>query len=75
MEYISNSPTETEALGEALAARLTAGTVVAFTGDLGAGKTAFTRGLARGLGVPDRVTSHLYHCQRIWGGPSALVPL
>ena len=42
---------------EALAARLTAGTVVAFTGDLGAGKTAFTRGLARGLGVPDRVTS------------------
>ena len=57
MEYISNSPAETEALGEALAARLTAGTVVAFTGDLGAGKTAFTRGLARGLGVPDRVTS------------------
>ena len=49
MEYISNSPAETEALGEALAARLTAGTVVAFTG--------FTRGLARGLGVPDRVTS------------------
>ena len=46
MEYISNSPAETEALGEALAARLTAGTVVAFTGDLGAGKTAFTRGLA-----------------------------
>lgn len=57
MEYISNFPAETEALGEALAARLTAGTVVAFTGDLGAGKTAFTRGLARGLGVPDRVTS------------------
>ena len=52
MEYISNSPAETEALGEALAARLTAGTVVAFTGDLGAGKTAFTRGLARGLGHP-----------------------
>ena len=61
MEYISNSPAETEALGEALAARLTAGTVVAFTGDLGAGKTAFTRGLARGLarglGCRGRVTS------------------
>ena len=68
MEYISNSPTETEALGEALAARLTAGTVVAFTGDLGAGKTAFTRGLARGLGVPDRVTSPTFTIVQIYEG-------
>lgn len=68
MEYISNSPTETEALGEALAARLTAGTVVAFTGDLGAGKTAFTRGLARGLGVPDRVTSPTFTIVNEYGG-------
>jgi len=57
MEVVSNSPAETEALGERLAARLGPGTVVAFTGDLGAGKTAFTRGLARGLGVTERVTS------------------
>ena len=57
MEYISNSPQETEDLGAALATKLTPGAVVAFTGDLGAGKTAFTRGLARGLGVIDRVTS------------------
>ena len=57
MEYISNSPQETEALGERLAARLRPGDVIAYTGDLGAGKTAFTRGLARGLGVIDRVTS------------------
>ena len=65
MEYISNSPAETEALGEALAARLTAGTVVAFTGDLGAGKTAFTRGLAGiGRSRPGH-QPHLYHCQRI----------
>ena len=68
MEYISNSPTETEALGEALAARLTAGTVVAFTGDLGAGMTAFTRGLARGLGVPDRVTSPTFTIVNEYGG-------
>lgn len=55
--YITNSPEETEALGERLAGHLRAGTVVAYTGDLGAGKTAFTRGLARGLGIPERVTS------------------
>ena len=57
MEYLSNSEAETEALGEALAGRLTAGDVIAFSGDLGAGKTAFTRGLARGLGVTERVAS------------------
>ena len=57
MTYITNSPAETEALGERLAARLSPGAVVAYTGDLGAGKTAFTRGLARGLGITDPVTS------------------
>ena len=60
MQYITNSPAETEALGAALAAVLKPGTVLAFTGDLGAGKTAFTRGLARGLGADDRVTSPTY---------------
>lgn len=57
MLYQTNSPAETEALGESLAHQLTAGAVIAYTGDLGAGKTAFTRGLARGLGVQERVTS------------------
>ena len=57
MEYISNSAQETEALGERLAARLRPGDVIAYTGDLGAGKTAFTRGLARGLGITERITS------------------
>ena len=57
MQYVSNSEEETEALGVRLADELKAGAVIAFTGDLGAGKTAFTRGLARGLGVGGRVTS------------------
>ena len=57
MEHVTNSPEETEALGEMLAGRLEPGTVIAFTGDLGAGKTAFVRGLARGLGITERVTS------------------
>ena len=57
MEYRTNSAGETEGLGEKLAHVLEAGAVIAFTGDLGAGKTAFTRGLARGLGVTERVTS------------------
>ena len=57
MEHYSSSVQETEALGRALAQHLTPGTVVAFTGDLGAGKTAFVRGMARGLGIPHRVTS------------------
>ena len=57
MEFITNSPEETEAVGTALGKLLSAGTVIAYRGDLGAGKTAFTRGLARGLGVTERVTS------------------
>ena len=57
MERYSASEQETEALGEALARSLSPGAVVAFTGDLGAGKTAFVRGMARGLGIQGRVTS------------------
>ena len=60
MVFLTNSPTETEAVGAALAQRLTPGAVIAYRGDLGAGKTAFTRGLARGLGITDPVTSPTY---------------
>jgi len=60
MEYITNSPAETEAVGAALARVLKPGTVIAYRGDLGAGKTAFTRGLARGLGVAEAVTRPPY---------------
>ncbi|HXJ81312.1 MAG TPA: tRNA (adenosine(37)-N6)-threonylcarbamoyltransferase complex ATPase subunit type 1 TsaE [Candidatus Methylomirabilis sp.] len=54
---ISLSPDETRAAGERLGARLGAGAVVACIGELGAGKTCFLQGLARGLGVESPVTS------------------
>ena len=60
MIYTTNSPAETEAIGAALGKILNPGTVLAYRGDLGAGKTAFTRGLARGLGCTDIVTSPTY---------------
>ena len=60
MEFLTNSPGETEAIGAALAKVLTPGTILAYRGDLGAGKTAFTRGIARGLGCRDLVTSPTY---------------
>ena len=60
MEYITNSPEETERVGAALGRILPAGTIIAYRGDLGAGKTAFTRGLARGLGYAEPVTSPTY---------------
>ena len=60
MEYITNSPEETEKVGAALGEILNPGTVIAYRGDLGAGKTAFTRGLARGLGYAEPVTSPTY---------------
>ena len=60
MEFITNSPEETEKVGAALGKILMPGTVIAYRGDLGAGKTAFTRGLARGLGYAEPVTSPTY---------------
>ena len=60
MVYMTHSPEETEALGQALGQTLKGGEIIAYTGDLGAGKTAFTRGLARGLGITMQVTSPTY---------------
>ena len=60
MEFITNSPEETEKVGAALGRILNPGAVIAYRGDLGAGKTAFTRGLARGLGSTELVTSPTY---------------
>ncbi len=58
--FVTHSPEETEAVGETLGKTLSPGTVIAYRGGLGAGKTAFTRGLARGLGCRETVTSPTY---------------
>ncbi len=60
MQFITNSPEETELLGRRLAQTLQGGEIIAYLGELGAGKTAFTRGLAQGLGISMRVTSPTY---------------
>ena len=60
MEFLTETPEQTENIGRALARRLRAGDVVACFGGLGAGKTAFTRGVAAGLGVREPVTSPTY---------------
>ena len=72
MEYLSHSSAETEALGQQLAAWLQPGMVIAFRGGLGMGKTAFTRGLARGLGYTGHVTSPTFTIVNEYEGP---VPL
>ena len=60
MQITTHSADETQALGQKLASRLAPGDVIAYFGDLGAGKTAFTRGLAQGLGITDPVTRPTY---------------
>ena len=60
MEFYTASAQETEQLGQRLGQQLKPGAVIAYSGDLGAGKTAFTRGLARGLGIEDPITSPTY---------------
>ena len=60
MEFLTHSPEQTEQIGCALGNILKPGAILAYEGDLGAGKTAFTRGLARGLGATEMVTSPTY---------------
>ena len=68
MEMISHSPAETEALGERWGRAAQHGLVLALSGDLGAGKTQFVKGLARGLGVTARVHSPTFTLVNEYGG-------
>lgn len=71
--YISRSESETEALGSRLAQQCTAGTVVAFFGGLGMGKTAFVRGMARVLSPQAHVSSPTFALVNDYGGNPPLV--
>ena len=66
--FISHSPAETEALGEKFGRAVQHGQVIALSGDLGAGKTQFVRGLARGLEIPGRVHSPTFTLVNEYGG-------
>lgn len=73
MEFYTRSERETEQLGSRLGRQLAPNTIIAYTGELGAGKTAFTRGLARGLGVTERVTSPTYTIVNEYSGRIPLI--
>ena len=71
-EFMTRSREETVALGRQLAGRLAPGTLIAFTGGLGAGKTAFCQGLAEGLGFTDPVSSPTFAIVNYYRGPRPL---
>lgn len=72
-EYISNSPEETFTIGKELAATLKGGEVLALSGDLGAGKTAFVQGLAAGLGVKALVNSPTYTIMKLYRAKKGVI--
>lgn len=69
----TRSPDETDALARRVATVLEAGDVVVLAGDLGAGKTAFARGLGHGLGVPDAIVSPTFTLARVYAGRLRMV--
>ena len=72
MQFVSHNTQETEQFGEEVAKSLRGGDVLAFSGSLGMGKTAFTRGLARGLGCRGRVTSPTFTIVNEYDGKTPL---
>ena len=73
MEIITHSERETEDAGAAFAAKIPDGAVVAMYGELGAGKTAFVRGMARGMGLDCRVSSPTFTIVNEYLGPRTLL--
>jgi tRNA threonylcarbamoyladenosine biosynthesis protein TsaE len=77
LKMISGDPTKTFYIGRILGEALTAGDIVALTGELGAGKTCFTQGIARGLGVPEvyQITSPTFTLVNEYPGRLNLIHL
>ena len=71
--FVSSSTAETIALGEKCGELLAAGDVLVLTGDLGAGKTQFTKGIARGMGITADVTSPTFTIEMVYEG--SVMPL
>jgi tRNA threonylcarbamoyladenosine biosynthesis protein TsaE len=69
---ISNSPEETFSLAEELGRKISDYSVIALYGDLGAGKTIFTKGLARGLGIDEDITSPTFSLMESYEGDKPL---
>ena len=69
VEFISHSEAETQKFGEEFAKTLKSGSVLALFGDLGSGKTTFTKGLAKGLGIKRRITSPTFVLMRDYDLP------
>jgi tRNA threonylcarbamoyladenosine biosynthesis protein TsaE len=67
-DRVTGSPAETEAFGEAFGKRLRPGDLVLLTGELGAGKTTFVRGVARGIGSSSPVASPTFQLVRMYAG-------
>jgi tRNA threonylcarbamoyladenosine biosynthesis protein TsaE len=67
-DEVTQSPAETEAFGERFGKRLRAGDMVLLTGELGAGKTTFVRGVARGAGSSAQVASPTFQLVRMYTG-------
>ena len=73
MQFITKSPEETELLGQRLGETLSGGEIIAYQGGLGAGKTAFARGVLRGLGYEGRVTSPTFAIANEYDAPGGMV--
>ena len=73
LRFLSNSAADTESIAEKLGKTLKSGAVIAYFGGLGMGKTAFTRGLARGMGITADVSSPTFAIVNDYGGNPPLV--
>ncbi|MDD5946478.1 MAG: tRNA (adenosine(37)-N6)-threonylcarbamoyltransferase complex ATPase subunit type 1 TsaE [Oscillospiraceae bacterium] len=72
MTILTHSPAETQAFAETLGRQMKKGTCIAFEGSMGAGKTTFTRGLAKGMGLPDEVSSPTFALVNEYHGEGAV---